>query len=54
MQLKDLQNIRICVEYAEDNPEHHERSGNEEDKIREEVFNNDVPSVAKSNKQIVH
>ena len=52
IQIKDLQNIRICVEYAEDNPHHLERSGEKEDNVPEEFFNNIVPS--KSNVQLIN
>ena len=44
IQIKDLQNICICVECAEDNPQHLERSGKEEDNVPEEIFNNIAPS----------
>ena len=38
IQIKDLQNIRICVEYAEDNPHHLERSDEKEDNVPEGIF----------------
>ena len=44
IQIKDLQNIRICVKCAEDNPQHLERSAKEEENVPEEIFNNIAPS----------
>ena len=45
IQLKNLQNIHICVEFAEDNLQHLERSGQENDNVPEDVFNN-IPSLS--------
>ena len=52
IQIKDLQNICICVKCAEDNHQHLERSGKEEDNVPEEFFNNIAP--LQSNVQLIN
>ena len=45
--VKDLQNIHICVECAEENPGHLEQSGSEHNNALDKVFN-DVSLLSKS------